>query len=111
MSAAPNPFLMKFHAGPTHGEPGAAARAEGPAMAIKTINAPLPGIFYRRPAPDQPPYKQEGDAVAVGDTIGLIEVMKTFTPVVAEEGGKVVKFVAENEEAIMAGQPLLEIEG
>jgi acetyl-CoA carboxylase biotin carboxyl carrier protein len=80
-------------------------------MALKTIHAPLPGVFYRRPAPDQPPYKQEGDTVAVGDTIGLIEVMKTFTPVIAEQAGRVVKFLAENEEAIMAGQPLLEIDG
>jgi acetyl-CoA carboxylase biotin carboxyl carrier protein len=55
--------------------------------------------------------KKEGDTVAVGDTIGLIEVMKTFTPVIAEAAGRVVKFVAENEEAIMAGQPLLEIDG
>ncbi|HUJ97768.1 MAG TPA: acetyl-CoA carboxylase [Stellaceae bacterium] len=80
-------------------------------MALKTVHAPLPGVFYRRPAPDQPPYKKEGDMIAVGDTIGLIEVMKTFTPVVAEEAGRVIKFVAENEEAIMAGQPLLEIDG
>jgi acetyl-CoA carboxylase biotin carboxyl carrier protein len=80
-------------------------------MALKTIHAPLPGVFYRRPAPDQPPYKKEGDTVAVGDTIGLIEVMKTFTPVVAEEAGRVLKFLVENEEAIMAGQPLLEIDG
>lgn len=80
-------------------------------MAIKTIHAPIPGIFYRKPAPDQPAFKNEGEAVAVGDTVGLIEVMKTFTPVVAEEAGRVVRFVAENEEPIMAGQPLLEIDG
>lgn len=75
----------------------------------KTILAPIPGIFYRRPAPDKPLFKNEGDAVAVGDTVGLIEVMKTFTPVVAEESGKLVKFLAENEDAIMAGQPLAEL--
>jgi acetyl-CoA carboxylase biotin carboxyl carrier protein len=80
-------------------------------MAIKTIQAPIPGIFYRRPAPDQPPYKNEGDAVAIGDTLGLIEVMKTFTPVVAEEAGRLVRFVVENEEPIMAGQALAEIDG
>ena len=80
-------------------------------MAIKTIQAPIPGIFYRRPAPDQPPFKNEGDAVAVGDTLGLIEVMKTFTPVVAEEAGRLVRFVVENEEPIMAGQALAEIDG
>jgi acetyl-CoA carboxylase biotin carboxyl carrier protein len=80
-------------------------------MAIKTIQAPIPGIFYRRPAPDQPPYKNEGDVVAIGDTLGLIEVMKTFTPVVAEEAGRLVRFVVENEEPIMAGQALAEIDG
>lgn len=80
-------------------------------MAIKTIQAPIPGIFYRRPAPDQPPFKNEGDAVAVGDTLGLIEVMKTFTPVVAEEAGRLVRFVVDNEEPIMAGQALAEIDG
>ncbi len=79
-------------------------------MAIRTIQAPIPGIFYRRPAPDQPPFKNEGDAVVAVDTLGLIEVMKTYTPVVAEAPGRVVRFIAENEDAIMAGQALLEID-
>jgi hypothetical protein len=48
------------------------------------ILSPLPGTFYRRPAPDKPPYKDEGDTVAVGDVIGLIEVMKSFHEVKAE---------------------------
>jgi len=80
-------------------------------MALKTIQAPLPGTFYRSPAPDQPPFKVEGDTVSVGDTIGLIEVMKTFVPVAAEEAGKVVAFHVENEDAVMAGQPLYDLEG
>ncbi len=79
-------------------------------MATKTIQAPIPGTFYRRPAPDQPEYKAEGDMVAVGDTVGLIEVMKSFTPVVAEEAGKIVAFHVENEDAVMAGQPLYDVE-
>ena len=79
-------------------------------MATKTVPAPLPGTFYRRPSPDQPPFKNEGDAVAAGDTVGLIEVMKTFTEVKAEESGKLARFLVENEDAIMAGQPLYELE-
>jgi acetyl-CoA carboxylase biotin carboxyl carrier protein len=79
-------------------------------MPLKTIQAPLPGIFYRKPAPDQPTYKTEGDVIAVGETIGLIEVMKTFTPVVAEEAGTIVAFHLENEDAVMAGEPLYDIE-
>ncbi len=79
-------------------------------MASKQVLSPLPGTFYRKPAPDQPPYKEAGGAVAVGDVIGLIEVMKSFHEVKSDAGGKVVKFLIENEAPVMAGQPLLEIE-
>ena len=75
----------------------------------KQLLSPLPGTFYRRPAPDKPIYKNEGDTVAVGDVIGLIEVMKSFNEVKADVAGKIVKFIAENEEPVMAGQPLAEI--
>ncbi len=79
-------------------------------MAIKQILSPLPGTFYRKPAPDQPPYKEAGDDVADGDAIGLIEVMKTFNEVKSDTAGKVVKFLVENEAPVMAGQPLVEVE-
>ena len=76
----------------------------------KELLAPLPGVFYRKPAPDKPPYKSEGDIVAVGDVVGVIEVMKSFIEVHAEAGGKIVRFGVGDEEPIMAGQLLLEIE-
>jgi acetyl-CoA carboxylase biotin carboxyl carrier protein len=79
-------------------------------MAVKALLSPLPGTFYRRPAPDQPPYKNEGDSVVVGDVIGLIEVMKSFNEVKADATGRIVRFAAENEDPVMAGQPLAEIE-
>lgn len=75
----------------------------------KQLLSPLPGTFYRRPSPDKPSYKNEGDTVAVGDVIGLIEVMKSFTEVKAEVAGKIIRFVVENEEPVMAGQPLADI--
>jgi len=76
----------------------------------KEILAPLPGVFYRKPAPDKPAYKSDGDIVAVGDVVGLIEVMKSFVEVHADASGKIVRFVVGDEEPIMAGQPVLEIE-
>jgi acetyl-CoA carboxylase biotin carboxyl carrier protein len=76
---------------------------------MPTLLSPLPGTFYRRPAPDKPSYKEEGDVVAAGDVIGLIEVMKSFNEVRAETAGRITKFFAENEEPVMAGQPLAEI--
>lgn len=80
-------------------------------MASKQILSPLPGTFYRRPAPDKPPYKDAGDAVAVGDIIGLVEVMKTFYEVKADSAGTIAKFLADNEDAVQAGQPLVELTG
>jgi acetyl-CoA carboxylase biotin carboxyl carrier protein len=79
-------------------------------MAVKNLLSPLPGTFYRKPAPDQPNYKNEGDRVAVGDVVGLVEVMKSFNEVKAEAAGRIIRFIADNEEAVMAGQPLAEIE-
>ena len=75
----------------------------------KQILSPLPGTFYRKPAPDKPVFKSEGDVIAVGDVIGLIEVMKSFNEVKADIAGKIAKFVVDNEEPVMAGQALVEI--
>ena len=80
-------------------------------MATKQIVSPLPGTFYRRPAPDQPPFKEVGDTVAIGEVVGIVEVMKSFNQVIAEEVGTVTAFLAEDEDAVMPGQPLVELEG
>jgi len=79
-------------------------------MTIQQIFSPLPGIFYRKPAPDQPVYKSDGDTITQEDTIGLVEVMKSFNEVKAGATGKIIRFLAENEEPVMAGQPIAEIE-
>ncbi len=79
-------------------------------MAQHQILCPLPGIFYRRPAPDKAPYKNEGQQVAEGEVIGLIEVMKQFTEVHADASGKIIRFLVENEDPVEPGQPLLLVE-
>jgi acetyl-CoA carboxylase biotin carboxyl carrier protein len=79
-------------------------------MAQHEVLSPLPGIFYRRAAPEKPPYKEDGDRVADGDIIGLIEVMKQFTEVHADAAGKVVRFLVDNEAPVEPGQPVLLIE-
>lgn len=76
----------------------------------KTVRAQMPGTFYRRPDPDSDFYVEEGGAVSAGDTVGLIEVMKSFHEVKAEEDGTVSKFLVDNEDAVDAGQDLLEME-
>jgi len=79
-------------------------------MATKQILSPLPGTFYRHPAPDKPAYKEVGDSVAPGDVVGLVEVMKTFYEVKAEGSGRIGKFHVENEAAIQAGDPIADLE-
>ena len=72
--------------------------------------SPLPGTFYRASAPDKPLFKADGDAVAVGDVIGLIEVMKSFHEVKAEVAGRNIRFACDNEEPVMAGALLAEVD-
>ena len=79
-------------------------------MANHEIRAMLPGTFYRKPAPDQPEYKNPGDSIAKGDVVGLIEVMKSFHEVKSDFEGTVVKFHVENESPITPGQVILEVE-
>jgi len=79
-------------------------------MAMHEIRSPLPGTFYRKPAPDQPPFKAEGDPVARGEVIGLIEVMKSFHEIASDVDGTVTAFNADNEDAVMAGQVLVQVE-
>ena len=74
------------------------------------IRSPLPGTFYRASSPDAPPFKMDGDSVASGDAIGLIEVMKTFQEVPAGVDGSKITFLIENEEPVMAGQVIAEVE-
>ncbi|MFY0543823.1 acetyl-CoA carboxylase [Brevibacillus sp. H7] len=73
----------------------------------KAIHSPLPGIFYRRPSPEMPEYVQEGDSIHAGDVVGLIEVMKNFYEIKAEEDGIVDQFLANNEELVDAGQEII----
>ena len=79
-------------------------------MSGKQIVSPLPGTFYRKPAPDQPPFKEVGDTVALGDVVGLVEVMKTYYEVKAELEGTVSKILVENEAAVQAGEPLIDLD-
>ena len=79
-------------------------------MADKTVRAQMPGTFYRRPDPESDAYFEEGDQVSAGDTVGLIEVMKSFHEVKAEDEGTIARFLVENEDAVDAGQDLVELQ-
>jgi acetyl-CoA carboxylase biotin carboxyl carrier protein len=73
-------------------------------MASQEVVTPVPGTFYRRPDPDSDPFKNEGDSVEAGETIGLVEIMKSFEEVQAEAAGTLSKYLVDNEEDVSAGQ-------
>jgi oxaloacetate decarboxylase (Na+ extruding) subunit alpha len=74
------------------------------------VESPMVGTFYRAPAPDQPPFVEEGQRVVAGQTLCLIEAMKLFNEIPAERGGVVRRICIENEEPAEFGQLLFLIE-
>ena len=74
------------------------------------VEAPLTGIFYTRPAPDEEPYVQAGSHVEPDDVVGLVETMKMYNEVTADVTGIVREIVVENGSLVEAGQPLLYVE-
>lgn len=79
-------------------------------MATHQVQTPIPGVFYRRPAPDQPEYAAPGDTVTAGQTIGLVEVMKQYAEIKAGVDGTIVSFDVENEAVIGPGDVVAVIE-
>jgi biotin carboxyl carrier protein len=75
-----------------------------------TVKTPLPGTFYRRPSPDAEPFVEEGDTIAAGEVVGLIEIMKTFHEIRSDADGVVARFLVENEELVDAGQDIIALE-
>jgi len=77
---------------------------------LHVIKAPMVGIFYRSPSPDQPPFVEVGNTVNENDTLCLIEVMKVFNTIKAPCKGRVVDIKVTNEEMVEYNQVLIAIE-
>jgi acetyl-CoA carboxylase biotin carboxyl carrier protein len=79
------------------------------------LRAPSSGRFYARPGPDKAPFVSAGDDIAVGQTVCLLEVMKTFNRVPYEGDGlperaRVVKVVPEDGADLNARDVIIEVE-
>jgi len=97
--------------GAVHAAPDSAASS-----GALVFRAPYSGRFWQRPTPNDPPFLRAGDALADGQTIGLIEVMKTFTHLVYRSGGelppraKLARFLVDDGGEVKDGGALLELE-
>ncbi len=74
------------------------------------VESPMVGTFYRAPEPGAPPFVEEGDAVAPGQTLCILEAMKLMNHVKAEVEGVVRRIHVANGEAVEFGQLLFELE-
>ncbi|MDO7847752.1 acetyl-CoA carboxylase biotin carboxyl carrier protein [Hymenobacter sp. M29] len=107
--AAPAPVASA--PAPAAAAPAAApAAAEASAASHKALKAPMIGTFYRSSGPDAPAFVQVGDMVEKGQVICIIEAMKLFNEIEAEESGRVVKALVDNATPVEYDQPLFLIE-
>jgi acetyl-CoA carboxylase biotin carboxyl carrier protein len=74
-----------------------------------TIDSPMVGIIYLTPKPSSPSFVKKGQKVKKGDTICLIEAMKTFNEIKSDKEGLIKNILVKNGEAVEFGQPLFEI--
>ena len=75
----------------------------------EVVPSPMVGTAYLSPDPNSAPFIKEGDTVKAGDTLCLIEAMKTFNPVTAPKGGKITKILVSNEQPVEYDEPLVVI--
>ncbi|MBX5449399.1 biotin/lipoyl-containing protein [Thermogemmatispora sp.] len=74
------------------------------------IVAPLSGVYYAAPSPDAPPFVSVGDVIQVGQTVALIEAMKSFNEVPSPVAGRVTKILVENGAVVQKDEVLIRVE-
>jgi len=115
LPAAPAPAPLAAAATPAPVAAPAAVLAAAPAPAAASasqtaLKSPMIGTFYRSSGPDTGPFVQVGDMVEAGQVICIIEAMKLFNEIEAEQSGRIVKALVENATPVEFDQPLFLIE-
>ena len=97
-------------AAPAAPAPAAPVSEEDYAKLPGAVKSPMVGVVYLSSDPNSPDYVKVGDTVSAGDTVCLIEAMKTFNPVKAHMAGKVTKILVSGGDPVEYGEPLIIIE-
>lgn len=74
------------------------------------LTSPMVGVVYLAPEPGAKPFVQVGSTVSAGDTVAMVEAMKTFNPIKATKNGVVKEILVSDGAAVEFGQPLIVIE-
>ena len=73
------------------------------------VTSMMVGTFYAAPAPGEPPFVQVGDRVQAGQTLGIVEAMKTMNEIEAPASGEIIEIGVENGQPIEFGQVLMRL--
>ena len=76
----------------------------------RVIKSPMVGTVYLQPEPGAKLFVEMGDSINTGQTLLIIEAMKTMNPIESNLQGKITKIFVQNEEAVEFGQPLMLVE-
>ena len=105
-AAAPAP---QYAPAPAAAAPVAAAAPAAPDR-TNAVKSPMVGTVYLKPSPDAAPFVKVGDKVAVGQTLLIVEAMKTMNPIPATKAGTVIEIIVEDAQPVEFGEPLVVIE-
>jgi acetyl-CoA carboxylase biotin carboxyl carrier protein len=86
--------------------PGAGDVAKHPGA----VKSPMVGTAYLSPEPGKPVFVNLGDKVTAGQTLLIIEAMKTFNPIKAPKAGTVTQILIDNAHPVEFGEPLMIVE-
>ena len=111
IAAAPAPVAAPTMAAAP--APAATAPLAAAADATKNpgaVKSPMVGTAYLLPEPGKPPFVHIGDKVVAGQTLLIIEAMKTFNPIKAPKAGVLKQILIDNAQPVEFGEPLMIVE-
>ncbi len=104
VSSHPMPVVPDVHPVPVAPENKPVVKAEN------NIVSPMVGVVYLSKDPSSPAFVKVGDKVSVGQTVCLIEAMKTFNPIKSTKAGTITAVLVENGSPVEYNQPLFSVE-
>ncbi|WP_304176103.1 acetyl-CoA carboxylase biotin carboxyl carrier protein [Phenylobacterium aquaticum] len=112
LTAAP----VTYAAQPVATAPAPAALAAAPAAEAApaaargdAVKSPMVGTIYLQPQPESPAFVKVGDTVTAGQTLMIVEAMKTMNPIPSPKAGKVIEILVADGQPVEFGEPLIVI--
>jgi acetyl-CoA carboxylase biotin carboxyl carrier protein len=100
---------LSEHVGSGRHGPTETPAAKREAHGAGTVTSPMVGTVYVAPEPGKPPFIKVGDKVSEGDTLLIVEAMKTMNPIVAPRSGTVSEICIQDTQPVEFGQALVVI--